>query len=161
MLFRSGLSGIAAGRYLRTHLPAKRFAILEARQAIGGTWDLFRYPGVRSDSDLATFAYAFKPWTQEEAIASGDDILRYIRETAAEHEPAQPAVDLGGKKVRRVHRRGREAGGESGCRGRPRRHERDHHRGVDDDELTAFVSAAPHARPRRSRPSSDRGTSSR
>ena len=86
LIVGAGLSGIAAGRYLRTQLPGKRFAILEARQAIGGTWDLFRYPGVRSDSDLATFAYAFKPWTQEQAIASGADILRYIRATAAEHD---------------------------------------------------------------------------
>lgn len=85
LIVGAGLSGIAAGRYLRTRLPAKRFAILEARRAIGGTWDLFRYPGVRSDSDLATYAYAFKPWTRERTLASGEEILGYLRETVAEH----------------------------------------------------------------------------
>ncbi|WP_205695608.1 NAD(P)/FAD-dependent oxidoreductase [Conexibacter sp. SYSU D00693] len=80
----AGLSGIGAAWHLQDKLPGKSYAILEAREASGGTWDLFRYPGIRSDSDLSTFAYAFKPWTGEKAIADGPDILRYLRETASE-----------------------------------------------------------------------------
>jgi monooxygenase len=81
----AGISGIGAGRYLRTELPGRSFAILEARAASGGTWDLFRYPGIRSDSDLHTFGYEFKPWRDEESIASADRILAYVRETATEN----------------------------------------------------------------------------
>src|ERR1700704_4068696 len=81
----AGLSGVGAGYRLQTECPTRRFAILEAREAIGGTWDLFRYPGVRSDSDLHTFGYAFKPWTGDKAIADGRSIRDYIRETAQEH----------------------------------------------------------------------------
>lgn len=81
----AGISGIGAGRYLTTELPGKTFAILEGRAASGGTWDLFRYPGIRSDSDLHTFGYEFKPWRDEESIASAPRILRYVRETATEH----------------------------------------------------------------------------
>ncbi|MEU0554993.1 NAD(P)/FAD-dependent oxidoreductase [Dactylosporangium sp. NPDC006015] len=81
----AGISGIGAGRYLTTQLPGKTFAILEARAASGGTWDLFRYPGIRSDSDLHTFGYEFKPWRDEESIASAPRILRYVRETATEN----------------------------------------------------------------------------
>jgi cation diffusion facilitator CzcD-associated flavoprotein CzcO len=84
LIVGAGLSGIGAAHHLQRELPEKRYAILEARSAIGGTWDLFRYPGLRSDSDLHTYAYAFKPWTDERAIAGGDAILRYIRETARE-----------------------------------------------------------------------------
>jgi len=79
----AGLSGIAAGHYLQTGCPWARYAILEARDAIGGTWDLFRYPGVRSDSDMFTLGYSFRPWQAESSIAEGPAILRYIRETAA------------------------------------------------------------------------------
>ena len=79
----AGLSGIGAGHYLQAECPWASYAIFEARDAIGGTWDLFRYPGVRSDSDMFTLGYAFRPWDQDAAIAEGDDILRYIRETAA------------------------------------------------------------------------------
>src|SRR5690606_27375099 len=79
----AGLSGVAAGHYLRTRCPWASWAILEARDAIGGTWDLFRYPGVRSDSDMHTLGYSFRPWTGDQAIADGASILRYIRETAA------------------------------------------------------------------------------
>lgn len=78
----AGLSGIAAAHYLRTRCPQERFAILEGRDAIGGTWDLFRYPGVRSDSDMFTLGYSFRPWTSDAAIAGGADIRDYIRETA-------------------------------------------------------------------------------
>ncbi len=80
----AGLSGVGAARHLQQKAPDKTFAILEARDAIGGTWDLFRYPGVRSDSDMFTLGYTFKPWTEAKAIADGDAILRYVREAAAE-----------------------------------------------------------------------------
>src|SRR5436190_24143103 len=81
----AGLSGIGAGYRLQTECPARSYAILEARDAIGGTWDLFRYPGVRSDSDMFTLGYPFRPWRQPRAIAEGPKILEYIRETAAEN----------------------------------------------------------------------------
>jgi cation diffusion facilitator CzcD-associated flavoprotein CzcO len=79
----AGLSGIGAGYRLQTQCPTKHFAILEARDAIGGTWDLFRYPGIRSDSDMFTLGYPFHPWTAEASIADGPSILSYIRATAA------------------------------------------------------------------------------
>jgi monooxygenase len=78
----AGLSGIGAAWHLQDKQPGTSYAILEAREASGGTWDLFRYPGIRSDSDLSTFAYAFKPWTGAKAIADGPEILEYIRSTA-------------------------------------------------------------------------------
>jgi monooxygenase len=83
LIVGAGLSGIAAGYYLQTHCPQKRYAILEARDAIGGTWDLFRYPGVRSDSDMHTLGYSFRPWPERKAIADGPSIRAYVRETAA------------------------------------------------------------------------------
>ena len=85
VIIGAGLSGIGAAVHLQRSLPGTSYVILEARDAIGGTWDLFRYPGIRSDSDLHTFGYAFKPWIDRKAIAAGPAILRYIRETAAEH----------------------------------------------------------------------------
>ena len=81
----AGLSGIGAGYYLQTRCPDRSYAILESRDAIGGTWDLFRYPGIRSDSDMHTLGYAFKPWTGAKAIADGPSIRDYVRETAREH----------------------------------------------------------------------------
>jgi len=81
----AGLSGIGAGCHLQTEAPGTSYAILEARGASGGTWDLFRYPGIRSDSDMFTLGYVFRPWTEPESIAGGDAILRYVRETAAAH----------------------------------------------------------------------------
>jgi monooxygenase len=81
----AGLSGIGAGCHLRRRLPQVTFAILESRGAIGGTWDLFRYPGVRSDSDMHTLGYSFSPWTDGRAIADGPSILRYVRDTADRH----------------------------------------------------------------------------
>ena len=78
----AGLSGIDAAYHLQTSCPAKSFIILESRDAIGGTWDLFRYPGIRSDSDMFTFGYPFKPWQTNVAIADGASIRTYIRETA-------------------------------------------------------------------------------
>ncbi|HQT55628.1 MAG: NAD(P)/FAD-dependent oxidoreductase [Phenylobacterium sp.] len=81
----AGLSGIGAGYHLQANCPERSYVILEGRDAIGGTWDLFRYPGIRSDSDMFTLGYAFKPWTQAKAIADGPSILNYVRETAREH----------------------------------------------------------------------------
>src|SRR5690348_5364054 len=78
----AGLSGIGAAYHLQTACPGKTYAILEGRGAIGGTWDLFRYPGVRSDSDMFTLGYAFRPWTAAKSIADGPDIREYVRETA-------------------------------------------------------------------------------
>ena len=78
----AGLSGIGAGYHLQTSAPTKSYAILEGREAIGGTWDLFRYPGVRSDSDMYTLGYNFRPWRGAKAIADGPSILSYVRETA-------------------------------------------------------------------------------
>ena len=84
LIVGAGLSGIGAAHHLQQRCPGKRFAIVEKRAAIGGTWDLFRYPGVRSDSDMYTLGYAFRPWTDAQAIADGPAILRYIRATADE-----------------------------------------------------------------------------
>jgi monooxygenase len=81
----AGLSGIGAAFHLQASCPQKSYAIFEARGAIGGTWDLFRYPGIRSDSDMYTLGYSFKPWQSDKSIADGDSILRYVRETAAEN----------------------------------------------------------------------------
>src|SRR5688572_6052499 len=81
----AGISGIGAGYHLQTMCPHRSYAILENRDDIGGTWDLFRYPGVRSDSDMHTLGYRFKPWTASKAIADGPSILAYLRETVAEH----------------------------------------------------------------------------
>ena len=84
LIIGAGLSGIGAARHLQERCPDKSWAILEARDAIGGTWDLFRYPGVRSDSDMYTLGYGFKPWLERKAIADGASILRYVREAADE-----------------------------------------------------------------------------
>jgi cation diffusion facilitator CzcD-associated flavoprotein CzcO len=81
----AGLSGIGAACHLQQQCPGKSYLILEGRDASGGTWDLFRYPGIRSDSDMHTLGYNFKPWKESKAIADGPAILKYIRETAAEH----------------------------------------------------------------------------
>jgi monooxygenase len=85
LIIGAGLSGIGSAAHLETELPGKRYAILEARDAIGGTWDLFRYPGIRSDSDMFTLGYSFKRWDAAQAIADGPSIRAYIRETAAEY----------------------------------------------------------------------------
>ena len=86
LIVGAGLSGIGAAYHLQTLCPRKTFAILEARDSIGGTWDLFRYPGIRSDSDMHTLGYSFKPWTQRKAIADGPSILEYVRATARENQ---------------------------------------------------------------------------
>lgn len=80
----AGLSGIGAAYRLQTECPERSYAVLEARDGMGGTWDLFRYPGVRSDSDMFTLGYSFKPWRDPKSIADGPSILSYIRETAGE-----------------------------------------------------------------------------
>ncbi len=84
LIVGAGLSGIGTAYHLQTRCPTRSYAILEGRDAIGGTWDLFRYPGVRSDSDMFTLGYAFRPWQEARAIADGPSILKYIRETAEE-----------------------------------------------------------------------------
>src|ERR1700721_1793911 len=84
LIVGAGLSGIGAACHLQANCPGKSYAILEARDRTGGTWDLFRYPGIRSDSDMYTLGYSFKPWTDAKAIADGPSILSYIRETAGE-----------------------------------------------------------------------------
>lgn len=84
VIIGAGLSGIGAGYRLQTRCSRKRYVILEARSEIGGTWDLFRYPGVRSDSDMFTLGYPFRPWKEARAIADGPSILKYVRETAQE-----------------------------------------------------------------------------
>lgn len=85
LIIGAGISGIGAACRLTEDLPQKSFAILEAREASGGTWDLFRYPGIRSDSDLHTLGYEFRPWMGENAIVDGPEVLQYIRDTAAEY----------------------------------------------------------------------------
>jgi cation diffusion facilitator CzcD-associated flavoprotein CzcO len=82
----AGISGIGAACHLGERSPSKTYAILEGREAIGGTWDLFRYPGIRSDSDMHTLGYEFKPWLQAKAIADGPSIRSYLNETADEHD---------------------------------------------------------------------------
>jgi monooxygenase len=81
----AGLSGIGAACHLARELPRTSYLVLEARDAVGGTWDLFRYPGVRSDSDMATFGYGFHPWRGTQSLADGPSILRYLQDTAREH----------------------------------------------------------------------------
>ena len=84
LIVGAGLSGVGAGHYLQAECPWASYAIFEARDAIGGTWDLFRYPGVRSDSDMFTLGYRFRPWPSDQVIADGGSILRYIRDVAAD-----------------------------------------------------------------------------
>jgi cation diffusion facilitator CzcD-associated flavoprotein CzcO len=85
LIVGAGISGVGAGYHLQANCPGKSFAILEARDAIGGTWDLFRYPGIRSDSDMLTLGYSFRPWTAAKAIADGPSILDYVNETARDY----------------------------------------------------------------------------
>ena len=92
----AGLSGIGAAVHLQKHCPGKRYAILESRSALGGTWDLYRYPGIRSDSDMHTLGYAFKPWIARDAIADGPAILSYVNETADEHG-VRPHIRMGSR----------------------------------------------------------------
>jgi monooxygenase len=86
LIVGAGLSGIGAAAHLRKNAPGSTYAIVEARGASGGTWDLFRFPGVRSDSDMFTLGYDFRPWTEAKSMAGGEEILRYVRETAAAYD---------------------------------------------------------------------------
>jgi monooxygenase len=85
LIVGAGISGIGAGYHLQKHCPNRSYAILEGRDTLGGTWDLFRYPGIRSDSDMYTLGYSFRPWKEPKAIADGPSILKYLRETAADY----------------------------------------------------------------------------
>jgi cation diffusion facilitator CzcD-associated flavoprotein CzcO len=85
LVIGAGIAGISAGFHLQDLSPDKSYAILESRDDLGGTWDVFRYPGIRSDSDMLTLGYRFKPWTEKESIADGASILEYIRQAADEH----------------------------------------------------------------------------
>jgi monooxygenase len=96
LIVGAGLSGIGAGYHLQQKCPGKSYVILEGRESIGGTWDLFRYPGIRSDSDMFTLGYSFKPWVEAKAIADGPRILNYVQETATDN-----GID---KKIRFGHR---------------------------------------------------------
>ena len=85
LIIGAGISGIGSAVHLKLKAPQKKFAILERRESIGGTWDLFRYPGIRSDSDMSTFGFEFKPWTQSKVLADGTSIRNYVNETANEY----------------------------------------------------------------------------
>jgi monooxygenase len=85
LIVGAGLSGIGAACHLQANCPGKSYAILEARAATGGTWDLFTYPGIRSDSDMFTLGYSFRPWREAKSIADGSSILSYVRQTASDH----------------------------------------------------------------------------
>ena len=92
----AGISGISAAWHLQDRCPDKSYAILERRENLGGTWDLFKYPGIRSDSDMFTLGFRFKPWTSEKAIADGPSILAYLqgdgrRERHRQAHPLRPA----------------------------------------------------------------------
>lgn len=88
LIVGAGISGIGAAYHLKTRRPATSFAVLDGRDSIGGTWDLFRYPGIRSDSDMATFGYGFAPWAHRKAIADGSIIMDYLRQVVADNELA-------------------------------------------------------------------------
>ena len=89
LIVGAGISGIGSACHLQKKCAGKSFAIVEGRQSLGGTWDLFRYPGIRSDSDMHTLGYSFKPWKHEKAIADGPAILSYIHETAQQYDIEQ------------------------------------------------------------------------
>ena len=98
LIVGAGISGIGAACHLQKSCPARSYLILEGREALGGTWDLFRYPGIRSDSDMYTLGYDFKPWTHPKAIADAPHILDYLKETVAEHQ-LEPHIRYGHKVV--------------------------------------------------------------
>ena len=120
IIIGAGLSGIGAAVHLQTDFPGRRFAILESRAAIGGTWDLFRYPGVRSDSDMFTLGYAFKPWTDMKSLADGPAIRQLHRRHGggARPRPPDPLRPQGGARRLVVGRRVLDAGDRARRRGR-------------------------------------------
>lgn len=85
LIVGAGIAGISAGYHLQKNCPKKNYAILDGRDSLGGTWDLFRYPGVRSDSDMFTLGFSFRPWKEENSIADGSSILKYLKDTAIEY----------------------------------------------------------------------------
>jgi len=85
LIIGAGISGVGAAYHLKANCPGKSFVILEGRETMGGTWDLFKYPGIRSDSDMYTLGYSFRPWTNPKAIADGPSILSYVKETASDY----------------------------------------------------------------------------
>src|ERR1700677_3491437 len=89
VIIGAGISGLGAAYRIIERNPGTRYVILERRERIGGTWDLFRYPGIRSDSSMYAMAYSFKPWPTRTVIAEGDSIKEYIREAAVEHGVAE------------------------------------------------------------------------
>ena len=89
LIIGAGISGIDAAYRINEQNPHLRYAMLERRERLGGTWDLFRYPGVRSDSDIFTLSFPFEPWSHEHAIADGDQIRQYLADTAAKHHIAE------------------------------------------------------------------------
>ena len=107
LIVGAGLSGIGAGYHLQEKCPGKSYVILEGRDCIGGTWDLFRYPGIRSDSDMYTLGYSFKPWTEPKAIADGPRILNYVRETAVDNGIDSTSASTIASSARRGRRRRR------------------------------------------------------
>ena len=102
LIVGAGLSGIGAACVLTRECPGKRLAVLEARECIGGTWDLFRYPGIRSDSDMYTCSYGFKPWRDKSSIADGEKILSYIREAAAEYDVEKHNVSFASWEIKEL-----------------------------------------------------------
>ncbi len=98
LIVGAGISGIAVACRLRTRLPGLRVAIVESRADLGGTWDQFRYPGVRSDSDMLTLGYRFRPWTGTRTLADGEAILRYLNDTADEYR-LRPLIRFGTRVV--------------------------------------------------------------
>ncbi|HAI77414.1 MAG TPA: FAD-containing monooxygenase EthA, partial [Microscillaceae bacterium] len=89
IIIGAGITGIGTAYWLQKKCPDKSFLILEARHTLGGTWSLFQYPGIRSDSDMFTFGYRFKPWKNPQPISAGGDILQYLQETVSENHLAQ------------------------------------------------------------------------
>ena len=98
LIVGAGLSGIGAAAHLTMQCPNKSYAIVEQRADMGGTWDLFRYPGIRSDSDMHTLGYRFKPWLHEKTIADGPSIHEYVHETADEYG-ISPHIHFGHKVI--------------------------------------------------------------
>ena len=86
LIIGAGISGIGLGVHLSKNCPQRQFEILERRDSFGGTWDLFRYPGIRSDSDMSTFGYNFKPWGKEKVLASGAEIKSYLKDVISENQ---------------------------------------------------------------------------